>query len=71
MTGRIVRVFRERGFAFLKTDDDGSEVFAHCSNFVERDRFDLLTGRERVDFRVVPDRYREGKFGALDVVVLG
>ena len=70
MTGRILRMHRERGFMFIKTDEDGSEIFAHCTNLVQRD-FDQLRGDERVEFRVVEDRVKVGKLSALDVVVIG
>lgn len=69
-TGQIVSIRFDKGFAFILPDGQDETIFAHCTNFVHRD-FDQLRGRERVQFRIVPDRVKVGRECALDVVVIG
>jgi len=51
--GPIVRIIRDRGFAFVRTDD-GSEVFMHHSA-LPRGVFDTLQEGQELEFEVEND----------------
>lgn len=51
MTGTIVRLVRDKGFGFIKSDDDQTEFFFHRSG-VMNDRFDLLREKQVVSFEM-------------------
>ena len=48
-TGTIVRIVRDRGFGFIKTED-GSEIFFHASGVKGATPFDNLTEGQRVSY---------------------
>ncbi len=65
-TGRIVRLIRERGFGFIRSER-GQEVFFHRSA-LPGSSFDLLHGNEPVEFELGVDP-RSGRERAVNVRV--
>jgi len=57
--GPIVRIIRDRGFAFVRTED-GSEVFLHHST-LPRGEFDTLQEGQQVEFDVETDQRGRGE----------
>ena len=53
MTGKIVRLVRDRGFGFIRTES-GQEIFFHATGLVGA-TFEALTEGETVEFDVEPD----------------
>ena len=51
--GPIVRIIRDRGFGFVRTED-GSEIFLHHST-LPRGTFDALSEGQEVEFDVEND----------------
>jgi len=51
--GPIVRIIRDRGFGFVRTED-GSEIFLHHST-LPRGTFDSLSEGQEVEFDVEND----------------
>jgi len=51
-TGTVVRIIRDRGFLFIRSDTDQVDVFAHLSSFQRSPgfSFDEVTEGARVDF---------------------
>lgn len=66
MTGQIVRLVRERGFGFLRTES-GQEVFFHRSELQDTS-FDALRGDETVEFDMGTDA-RSGRERAVNLRV--
>lgn len=53
MQGKIVRLVRDRGFGFIRTDT-GQEIFFHATGLAAGS-FESLTEGEGVEFDVEPD----------------
>ena len=51
--GRIVRMIRDRGFGFIRTDD-GQEIFFH-HGAMERGTFDSLAEGQELEFELMQD----------------
>ncbi len=51
MTGTVIRVKAERGFAFIKPDDGGPDVFLFCRDLSGAE-FDEALNERRVEFSV-------------------
>ena len=51
--GRIVRMIRERGFGFIRTDD-GQEIFFH-HGALPRGVFDSLAEGQELEFELMQD----------------
>jgi cold shock protein len=68
MRGQIVRLVRERGFGFLRTES-GQEVFFHRTELQEAS-FDALRGDEQVEYDMGTDA-RSGRERAVNVRVAG
>jgi cold shock CspA family protein len=49
MTGTVVRVVRDKGFAFLR-DEEGMSRFAHAKDFVPVGFFDTVQEQQTVQF---------------------
>jgi CspA family cold shock protein len=58
-TGPVVRLVRDRGFGFIRTDD-GSEIFFHHST-LPAGVFDTLTEGQQLEFEVQNDAGGRGK----------
>lgn len=67
MRGQIVRLIRDRGFGFLRSEE-GQEVFFHRTELRE-DSFDALRGDEQVDYDMGTDA-RSGRERAVNVRVV-
>lgn len=67
MKGKIIRLVRDRGFGFIKTED-GQETFFHRTAIADGD-FDSLAGTESVEFDMGTDQ-RSGRERAVNVRVL-
>ncbi len=67
MKGRIVRLVRDRGFGFLRSED-GQEVFFHRTALQDGD-FDSLHGNESVEFDMGTDA-RSGRERAVNVRIV-
>jgi cold shock protein len=65
--GPIVRIIRDRGFAFVRTDD-GSEIFMHHST-LPNGVFDSLQENQEVAFDIENDPRGRGQ-RAVNVSVL-
>jgi CspA family cold shock protein len=58
-TGTIVRLVRDRGFGFIRTDN-GQEIFFHASG-VEGTPYDSLQERQQVTFSREQDSRGRGE----------
>jgi CspA family cold shock protein len=67
-SGPIVRIIRDRGFAFVRTED-GSEIFLHHST-LPRGVFDTLTEGQEIEFDIENDPRGRGQ-RASNVQILG
>ena len=65
--GPIVRIIRDRGFAFVRADD-GSEIFMHHSA-LPRGVFDTLQEGQELEFDIENDQRGRGQ-RAVNVQVL-
>jgi len=65
--GPIVRLIRDRGFGFVRTED-GSEIFIHHSS-LERGVFDTLQEGQELEFEIETDARGRGQ-RATNVVIL-
>lgn len=65
--GPIVRLIRDRGFGFVRTED-GSEIFIHHSS-LERGIFDTLQEGQELEFDIETDARGRGQ-RATNVVIL-
>ena len=52
--GTVVRLIRERGFGFIRSEPDGEEIFFHATSVVNG-RFDTMNEGQSVDFEKVRD----------------
>jgi len=66
--GPIVRIIRDRGFGFVRTED-GSEIFLHHST-LPRGVFDTLTEGQEVEFDIENDTRGRGE-RAVNVRIAG
>ncbi len=66
MTGKIVRLVRERGFGFIRSEN-GQDVFFHRTELQEAS-FDALRGDEQVEYDMGTDA-RTGRERAVNVRV--
>lgn len=66
MRGQIVRLVRERGFGFLRSES-GQEVFFHRTELQDAS-FDALRGDEQVEYDMGTDA-RSGRERAVNVRV--
>ena len=57
--GTIVRMIRDRGFGFIRTED-GSEIFFHHSA-MPRGMFDTLQEGQELDFEIETDPRGRGQ----------
>ena len=57
--GPIVRIIRDRGFGFVRTED-GREIFIHHST-LPRGVFDTLTEGQEVEFDIENDARGRGQ----------
>ena len=57
--GTIVRMIRDRGFGFIRTED-GSEIFFHHSSMA-RGMFDTLQEGQELDFEIETDPRGRGQ----------
>lgn len=70
MRGTIIRLIPNKGFGFIRGDEDGISRFAHARAFTALD-FDRAREGQAVEFTPVVDP--EGKAGgqrAMDIVLL-
>lgn len=54
-TGKIIRMIRDRGFGFIKSDEDGNDYFFHHTALHGTDyqiEFDSLAEGQRVRFEI-------------------
>ncbi len=58
-TGSIVRIVRDRGFGFIRTDD-GQEIFFHATS-VPAGNFDALQEGQQVTFEKERDTRGRGE----------
>lgn len=66
-TGRIVTLKLEKGYGFIKPDEEGKEnVFFHCSRVLSPN-FDVMKMNERVEY--LEEKTLRGSVAA-DVVVI-
>lgn len=65
--GPIVRLIRDRGFGFVRTED-GSEIFIHHSS-LERGVFDTLQEGQELEFDIETDARGRGQ-RATNVMIL-
>lgn len=47
--GRIVKLFKDKGYGFIRSDDSAKDLFFHRSAIKEKS-FDLLEINDQVDF---------------------
>ena len=66
MRGQIVRLIRERGFGFIRSEG-GQDVFFHRSELQDAD-FDALRGDEQVEYEMGTDA-RSGRERAVGLRV--
>jgi CspA family cold shock protein len=59
-TGSIVRLLRDRGFGFIRTDD-GQEVFFHATGVTGATPFDDLNEGQSVSYDVEQDTRGRGQ----------
>ncbi len=59
-TGTIVRLVRDRGFGFIRTED-GSEVFFHATGVTGSTPYDNLSEGQTVTFDVEQDTRGRGQ----------
>ena len=59
-TGSIVRLVRDRGFGFIRTDN-GSEVFFHATGVTGNTPFDNLQEGQTVSFEKQQDTRGRGE----------
>lgn len=68
MKGEIVRLVRDRGFGFIRTEN-GREIFFHATGLVGGS-FETLSEGEQVEFDVEPDP-RSSRERAVNVRLAG
>ena len=66
-TGTVVWFKSERGFGFIRRDNDGTEFFAHF-NYILMDGYKKLDAGDMVEFTVAPGP--KGKMQAENIRVL-
>jgi cold shock protein len=66
MKGQIVRLIRDRGFGFIRSED-GQDVFFHRSELQDAN-FDSLRGDEQVEYEMGTDA-RSGRQRAVNLRV--
>ena len=59
-TGTIVRLVRDRGFGFIRTED-GSEIFFHATGVTGGAVYDSLSEGQTVTFDVEQDERGRGQ----------
>jgi len=59
-TGTIVRLVRDRGFGFIKTED-GSEIFFHATGVTGNTPFDNLSEGQQVSYERSQDTRGRGE----------
>ena len=59
-TGTIVRLVRDRGFGFIKTEN-GSEIFFHATGVAGGTPFDYLNEGQQVSFDKSQDQRGRGE----------
>lgn len=64
-TGTVKRIIKDRGFGFIRNDEDREDLFFHVSELVGV-KFDELKVGDRVTFFIGE---RKGRSCCLDVVV--
>lgn len=52
MTGQILRLRADKGFGFVKCDDDGKELFFHRTRCLESTPFEKLKLKDYVKFHL-------------------
>ncbi len=52
MTGTVIRLVLDKGFCFLKRDDDGTDIFLHCNDLGDDVAFDESLFQRRLTFDV-------------------
>jgi CspA family cold shock protein len=52
--GTVVRMIRDRGFGFIRTEPDGEEVFFHATAVADG-QFDAMQEGQQVEFDKVRD----------------
>ncbi len=65
--GKIKFVNQDKGFCFITVEPE-LDVFAHVSDFQDREVFPQLREGQEVAFTV--DEGRDGRFKAIDVVIV-
>ena len=60
--GTMVRIIRDRGFGFVRSDD-GSEIFVHHST-MPHGVFDTLQEGQEIEFDIENDRHGRGQRAA-------
>ena len=53
--GTIVKLFRDKGFGFIKIEGENKELFFHA-NDIENHEFDNLKEGEALEFEVIEGR---------------
>lgn len=57
-TGTVVRALIDKGFCFVKRDDDGTDIFLHVNDLADDVAFDETINERRLQFDVT-----DGKSG--------
>ena len=73
MTGTIIRLVQNRGYAFVRGDDDNVSRFAHARSFSDPLAFDQAREGQAVAFDPITDTSnlaRSGGARAINIVLL-
>ncbi len=53
-TGTVVRLVRDRGFGFIRTETEGEEIFFHATSVADG-RFDSMVEGQQVEYEKTRD----------------
>ena len=67
MTGHVIWIVAQKGYCFLKSDEDSREFFAHLSAFPSKEVFEALSIGTPVSFQLVTSK--DGRQKATGVTV--
>ena len=61
MKGTVVTVFLNKGFCFVRGQEDREMRFAHCRSFKDSTQFDTIAEGNAVEYEPVDDKPIAGK----------